>query len=348
MLRLFVVGFGNVGRELLRLLVANPSVFANFNPQNFVVTAITTASHGAVHANHGIDLIEALNYFQNKGRFDSGLSTFCETTSEELMATCEYDVLVELSTLELEQRAQQTTQRIKQALRAGKHVVTANKGPVAFHYLELNALAQKTGARFLFESTVMDGTPLFNLKRHTLRGVKIKRFEGILNSTTNFLLNRLEQGEKFDSALQKARQAGFVEADATHDLHGWDAAMKTAILCNVLFETQVDPLQIKRNRFDQINEIEIQKAKEMGKRWKFIAFGKRENRQLSAGVQLQLLDATHPFFNITATSSVVRLELENLAALTLVQHRPTLTDTAYGVISDLLEILNENKKGHQP
>ncbi|MHB2149421.1 homoserine dehydrogenase [Calditrichota bacterium LG25] len=344
MIRLFLVGFGNVGRELARLLKDGSSPFKDFNTRHFSVTSIATRSHGCLSADEGIDVQKALNYILQKGRFDRGCDGFTNATTDELLQHADYDALVDLSALELKDFARSGAQRLERALRDGKHVVTANKGPIAFHYQKLKTLAQKQQRALLFESTVMDGTPIFNMYRAGLAGAMVKQFSGILNSTTNFLLGELESGVELPAALDKARHLGMVEADANHDLQGWDAALKSAILCNVFFDTQIDPFQIPRDSFERITPEDVQNAKKAGKRLKFVAGGSKENGQIKAWVKLQVLKADHPFFTVDASSSILQIELKNLAALTILQRHPTITDTAYGVISDLLQILKIHKE----
>jgi len=344
MLRLFLVGFGNVAREVVRLLCSDREIFKDFNRQNFVLTAITTRNHGSLFSGSGLNGAEALDYFRKQGRFDARCAFFNPLESETLLRQAEYDVLVDLSTLELQKRASQTTQRLEWALQNQRHVVTANKGPIAFHYRKLKKLALKNQRQLLFESTVMDGTPLFNLYKNSLHGAKVVAFSGIVNSTTNFLLTQMEKGQGLAHALTAARKAGMVEANAEHDLQGWDAALKTAILCNVFFDAQVDPLQIGRDSFDLVTAAKIAMAKKQGKRWKFVVSARKQAAKIEAKVALQLLNVNHPFFNISESSSVLQLELENLATMRIVQHRPTITDTAYGVIADLLEVLKQERK----
>ena len=130
---------------------------------------------------------------------------------------------------------QPAVDHIRAALNHGAHAITANKGPIVHAYRELRDLAAKQGKRFLFESTVMDGVPIFSLFDQ-LPAIHLQGFHGILNSTTNVILSQMEQGLSFDEALKKAQALGVAETDATHDIDGWDAAVKTAALITVLMD----------------------------------------------------------------------------------------------------------------
>ncbi len=153
------------------------------------------------------------------------------------LAATHADVLFEATSLNV-QDGQPAVDHIHAALEYGAHAITANKGPIVHAYRELRDLAAARGKRFLFESTVMDGVPIFSLFDQ-LPAIHLQGFHGILNSTTNVILGEMEQGLSFDAALKKAQELGVAETDATHDIDGWDAAVKTAALITVLMEVPV-------------------------------------------------------------------------------------------------------------
>ena len=337
MLRIFLIGFGHVGRALIQLLVQKNHLQL-INDDGFAFTAITTRNHGNLYNPQGLNLESALNCYQQKGTFNVLCKDFTEASVDELLALGQFDVLVELSPLTLSDRANACTQRLEQALQMGKHVVTANKGPVAFHYLKLKQLAQKNHKQFLFESTVMDGSPVFSLFRNHFQYAKIKAFSGVLNSTTNFLLTEMEKGNNFELALQKARALGMVEADPQIDLQGWDAALKTAILCNVFFNEQIDPLTIQKDSFNLVSSNMISQAQKEHKRLKFIAHGFQEGGEIKAKVKLTAVGPDEPFYFVNGSSSLLKIDFLNLASFTLFEENPSIADTAFGVLLDLVEI----------
>ncbi|HYA24271.1 MAG TPA: homoserine dehydrogenase, partial [Terriglobales bacterium] len=155
------------------------------------------------------------------------------------------DVLFEATSLSVKD-GQPAIDHIRAALESGAHAITANKGPVVHAYEELSSLAAKQGRRFLFESTVMDGAPIFSLFREGLPLVHLKGFRGILNSTTNVVLSSMEAGLSFEGSLTKARQLGIAETDPSHDVDGWDATVKTAALIRVLMGVPIKLNDIER------------------------------------------------------------------------------------------------------
>src|SRR6202035_543022 len=148
------------------------------------------------------------------------------------LARARADVLFEATSLNVKD-GQPAVDHIRSALDHGAHAITANKGPIVHAYRELRDLAAARGKRFLFESTVMDGVPIFSFFDQ-LPAIHLRGFHGILNSTTNVILSEMEQGLTFDEALKKAQALGIAETDATHDIDGWDAAVKTAALITVV------------------------------------------------------------------------------------------------------------------
>ena len=152
-------------------------------------------------------------------------------TVMQALETLDYDVLVELSTLNIAERGEPAVSHVRAALERGRHVVTANKGPAAFAYRELADLAQKNGVRFLFESAVMDGAPVFSLGR-ALAGCRVTGHLGHPQHHHQFRHLAPGSGRNHGSAVATAQRLGFAEADPALDLEGWDAAAKTAILAN--------------------------------------------------------------------------------------------------------------------
>jgi homoserine dehydrogenase len=121
---------------------------------------------------------------------------------------------------------QPAVDHLRQALEMGMHAITANKGPVVHAYRELTDLAARRGRKFYFESTVMDGAPIFSLYRETLPAAHLQSFRGVLNSTTNLILTRMEGGEAFEQAVAYAQSIGVAETDPSGDIDGWDASVR--------------------------------------------------------------------------------------------------------------------------
>jgi homoserine dehydrogenase len=334
-LRVVFVGFGNVARKMAAMLTEEREHFPGLAGLELAPLAIFTGRHGGVVDEKGIGLAAALQQLREKGRFPEP-----PLTALRAIATLDYDVLVELSTLSIAARGEPAISHVRAALERGKHVVTANKGPAAFAYNELSGLARSRGVRFLFESAVMDGTPVFCLGR-ALRGLKVSGFSGIFNTTTNFVISRLEAGESMDVAVQTAQRLGFAEADPGLDLDGWDAAAKTAILANFFMGANMDPSRIERQGIRSLTPLQIAAALAAGKRLKLVCRAWMDNGRVRAEVRPREVPLDDHLALVSGRAAALRLESDMLGPFWIMDESPDLKDTASGVLQDLLAVSEE-------
>lgn len=343
-LRLLMIGFGNVGQKLVSILSIEKNQYSQltgFSPQ---IIGIFTRQHGAVVNYDGLDLWNMLPLYKKHEGFIPAHPEYSALDTNTAINELDYDVLVELSTLSIENRGEPALSYIRSALKRGKHVVSANKGPLAFAYRDLQILADRNNCFLLHEATVMDGTPVFNLARTALKGCRIMRVSGILNSTTNFILTRMEEGLPFDQALQQAQQMGIAEADPKYDIEGWDSTAKICILANAFLYGDLTPPQIPKEGISGISDRDIKTNLLQGKRLKLIGSAWLENDRAAARVVVESIPFDHPFANVKGTGSVLQIETDLMSPLIIVHLSPGLSDSAFGVINDLLEIdfINKN------
>lgn len=344
--RLLLVGFGRVGRALAEILVetradgsSHPGLAARPELEGLRVVGITTGSRGALAEPAGIDLASALDAVRGGGRFTPEHAAWSDLDTDGAVATLDYDVLVELSPLSVSGRGAPALGWVRTALDRGRHAVSANKGPVAWGYRELSALAAERGVSFLFESAVMDGAPVFNLARHCLPGATVERVEGVLNSTTNVILEGMAEGLSFEAALDRARQAGVVEADPEDDLAGWDAAVKLACLASVLMGAELRPEEVGRTDVRGISAERLAAARANGRRLKLVAKAERkEDGAVRGRVEAVELPSEDPLAQVAGTSSALRLVTDLPGRLVIVEEEPDLRTTAYGVLADVLDL----------
>jgi homoserine dehydrogenase len=219
------------------------------------------------------------------------------------------------------------------------HVITAKKGPIAWAFEELCAIAKSRGVKFLYETTVMDGAPIFNFARHCLSGCEILSFEGILNTTTNFILSEMERGGTFDDAVAEAQRRGFAEADPTMDITGMDAAAKTCALANALMRGKLTPPEISAHGIQDVTPEDVTEAQNAGQVIKLLCRGFKEGGRVRGVVEPVRLSLAHPFASITGTSSVLTVETDLMGKITVIEHDPEIEQTAYGIYSDMLQLL---------
>lgn len=334
--RLVLLGFGNVGQEFARLLLERRAELRRERGLEVAVVAILTGSHGRIENARGIDLRKALRLAATDRSVEPCGRAVREATVPFLRRV-RADVVVELTPLRIAER-QEAVDHIRAALRSGKHVITANKGPVVYHYAALRALARRRRVGFRYEGTVMDGAPVFNLFQETLRGAHLEAFEGILNSTSNFILSQIEAGRSYDASVDAARQMGFLEADASMDLDGWDATAKACLLANVLMGGRLRPETVLRQGIAGISPARVQGARALGRRVKQVARGWREDGEVRASVTVEELPLEHPLATIDGTSNALLARTDLLKEILISERNPGLRQTAFAVYSDLIAI----------
>ena len=256
------------------------------------------------------------------------------TGVNDWLSAAQADVLFEATSLNVE-NGQPAVDHIRAAHKHGAHAITANKGPIVHGYRELRDLASSKGKRFLFESTVMDGVPIFSLFDQ-LPAIHLQGFHGILNSTTNVILSQMEQGLSFDDALKKAQELGVAETDATHDIDGWDAAVKTAALITVLMDTPIRFDRIEREGIRDLTPQAVRNAKRDGWPFKLVCRARRTANGIEATVKPEKVVSTHPMAKISGTSSYIYFETDIFAGLAITEENPGLYATAYGLFADFI------------
>ncbi len=257
------------------------------------------------------------------------------------LAAAQADILFEATSLNVKDGEPAVT-HIRAALEHGAHAITANKGPIVHAYRDLRDLAAKQGKRFLFESTVMDGVPIFSLFDQ-LPAIHLQGFHGILNSTTNVILSEMEQGLTFDEALKKAQALGIAETDATHDVDGWDAAVKTAALITVLMDVPVRLEDIEREGIRNLTPQALRCGKRDGWPFKLVCRAQRVGDGVKASVAPEKVLAASPMAKITGTSSYIYFETDIFPGLAITEENPGLYATAYGLLADFVRVATSTK-----
>ena len=230
---------------------------------------------------------------------------------------------------------------LKAALESGAHAISANKGPIVHAYRELHDLARAKGRKFLFESTVMDGTPIFSMFPHSLPAVELRGFRGILNSTTNVVLTEMEKGLTLDEAVKKAQEIGVAETDPSDDLDGWDAAVKVAALVIVLMNAPIKLDEIERVGIRSISPEQVRAARAAGMRYKLICRAERTSSGVRASVRPEQLPMTDPLALLEGTTSALRFDMD-VFGLSIVEHKPGVIATAYGLLGDFIRAVTSH------
>lgn len=343
---LALVGFGNVARRFARLLQERRDVLERVEALECRVVSIVTRNHGSILDAGGIDAAAAADHFDSSGRLPgmTGNARALDAIAALRETGAPLRVLVETTTLDI-RAGQPATDHVRAALDAGCHVITANKGPVAFACRELRERAERAGLSFLFEGAVMDGIPVFNLVRETLPAVEILGFRGVVNSTTNHIITALEAGEDFDLALARMQADGIAEADASLDVDGWDAAAKTSALANVLMDAGITPHDVERSGIGPDTGERARRALRRGRRLKLVASADRvPSGGVRAAVRLAELAPDGALGGLRGMANGLVLRTDLLGEVAICQLEGSLTATAYALLSDLVTIRRRHRE----
>ena len=334
--RLVLAGFGNVGKAFAELLLKKRDELKIRYEIEYSITGIATHSHGMAIDSEGISLEKALI------ADDLSILSSVNVNGDmmKFIQKSEGDVFFENTPVNYK-TGEPAVSYIAEALKSGMHAITANKGPVVNAHSRLSSLAQKYDRHFYFESAVMDGAPVFSIFRETLPASNLQSFQGILNSTTNMILERMENGETLEQAIVYAQSIGIAETDPSGDIDGWDAAVKVAALANVLMNKQIGPSDVDRVGIRDITTASIMEAKRKGQRWKLLCSAAQQGDDLVFNVKPALVNSDSIFFHIDGTTSIIQFETDVLGKLTLIEENPGPETTAYGLLADFINAVTK-------
>lgn len=321
------IGFGNVGKALARLLAAKTNELRDVYGIEYRTTGVASRRLGWLVAPDGSTSFDATALPENALRAES---------VRDWLKKAEPDVVFETTSLNHE-TGQPAIEYLTAVLKSGAHAITANKGAVVHGYEHLNQLATAAGKRFFFEATVLDSAPVFSLFREALPAAKLRAFTGVFNSTSNVVLESMEAGRTFDEGVKMAQELGVAETDPSHDVDGWDSAVKICALASVLKGIRLDPGQVRREGIRNLTPRMLQAARAEGKPYKLVArAGFAEDKLVNVSVKPEQVAISEPLGSVRGTSLAVHFELDMMPGLTITSHRPNLQSTAYGLLADFI------------
>jgi homoserine dehydrogenase len=335
-LRLALLGYGNVGRAFTALAGEKDAELQARYGLRLVFTGVLRRGGGWRHP-AGVAPADLQASGWTASRLPAGATAFAGDGAD-FAAQCPADVLIELTTLE-PLTGEPATSHVRAALAAGRHVVTANKGPIAHAYRALRALAAEHGVALRFESTVLDGLPIFNLAEFTLPATRITGLRGPLNSTSNFVLDRMRMGWSQERAIVEARALGIAEANPAYDLDGWDAAVKATVLANVLLDTDLRPQDVAREGLGAEAMQPALAALPEGYALKQMVEVERDaSGAVRATVALRALPPGDPLAHLSGMETGILLHTDTMGNVTLLEGEGGPGQTAFGVLADVIAI----------
>jgi len=229
---------------------------------------------------------------------------------------------------------------VLRAMRAGRHVVTANKQLLSRHGEELWGVARTEGVQLRFEGAVAGVVPVIRVLQESLAGARIDRVHGIVNGTTNFILTEMARtGASLAEALAEAQRLGYAEADPSEDLDGRDAAAKMAILARLAFDTPVHIDQVSYEGIEQIQPDDLEYARELGLGLKLIGTAERIDERLSVRVHPAFLYPGHPLASINGPFNAVTVQSPTITEITMSGPGAGGPQTATAVLGDVISAM---------
>ncbi|MCU0480873.1 MAG: homoserine dehydrogenase [Anaerolineae bacterium] len=331
-----LIGFGTVGRGFAQLLHDKADDLRTRYGLSPRLVAVITNSRGALYDPNGLnipDLLASMRDYDTLAHYPKTDTLEYGWTAHKIASQSTAQVIVEASPSNLT-TGQPALDMCFSALDTKKHLILANKGPVAVAYAELMNKANANGCYVRFESTVMAGTPSIRLAMNALRGSKISALKGILNGTTNYILTQMEAGASYADVLAEAQRLGYAETNPDGDVLGWDAAGKLSILAAALFDMKLKLNEMSVKGITEITPQMIADAQAAGERWKLIA----EISPEGVKVAPQRLPVSHPLANIAGTTNAITFTTDVLGDVTLIGAGAGGVQTGYGMLADLIEI----------
>ena len=254
------------------------------------------------------------------------------TDADEFFATPGIDIVVEAIGGE-----QPALQYLRRALSGSKHVVTPNKEVIAKHGVELMALAQQNNVSLRYEASVGGGIPLVAPFQYDLVANEIKGIYAIINGTTNYILTRMaREGLDFSSALKKAQELGYAEADPRDDIEGIDASYKLAILASLAFRSQVRPQDIHHEGISQLDSRDFRYAKELGYAIKLLAIAKQDDKSIEVRVHPVFIPEDSLLAKVDGVYNAVLVEGDLVGRVLFFGQGAGALPTASAVIADVV------------
>jgi homoserine dehydrogenase len=323
--RVALLGCGNVGTEVARLLIDHADDLA--------------ARIGAQ-----LDLVGVAVRRVGRDRSATGLDPALFTTDAAALVTRDdLDVVVELIG-----GIEPARSLVLAAMESGASVVSANKALLAEDGASLHAAADKHGVDLYYEAAVGGAIPLLRPLRESLSGDRIRRVLGIVNGTTNFILDKMDSsGTGFAEALEEAQALGYAEADPTADVEGFDAAAKAAILAAIAFHSPVVAADVHREGIAEVTSADIASARDMDAVVKFLAICELSDDERSVGVRVHpaMLPRSHPLASVRGAYNAVFVESDAAGRLMFYGPGAGGAPTASAVLGDLVTVARNRLAG---
>jgi homoserine dehydrogenase len=308
-----LIGFGNIGAGVVKLLQENAEVIRNKVGTGIVLKKIADRN---ITGDRGVTVDPS-----------------CLTTDvNEIFDDPEISVVIELVG-----GYEPAKSFVLKAISSGKHVVTANKALLALHGEEIYAAAATNNVEVQFEAAVGGGIPVLTAIKGNMAANNFGSVIGIMNGTCNYILTRMTQeGADFATVLKNAQELGYAEPDPTFDVEGVDTAHKLAILVSLCFGTRIDFKDIYTEGISSINGLDVKFARDLGYRIKLLAIGKCIDGKIEARVHPTMIPLHNPLADVNGVFNAIRLTGDFVGPVMFYGRGAGQDPTASAIVGDLI------------
>lgn len=336
-MRIAVIGYGGVGRAFIKLIndKRHELLKEGLNP---IIKYIIT-NKGGIYNSEGINVGKLIDFSSN----NQDISKYPEWDSEnvsfdKMIENKDVDIFIEMTPTNLK-TGEPGLSYITRALENGIHVITANKGPILLAYKKLYKIALKNNVQLGIGCTTGGALPSINAGIMDMAGANINSIEGILNGTTNFILEEMENSKiEYSEALKKAQELGIAETDSSLDVEGWDTATKLLILTNVLMDEDKTIEDVDVKGITSIKLLDIEEALNKGKKYKLVGKTTISAGNVKITVGPEIVDSSNPLYNVNGKNKVVKYTSDTLGDLTIIGGASGVIPAAASILRDLINI----------
>ena len=331
-----VIGYGGVGKALIRLLNMQKK---NLLAENLLVKVKYVVDYyGGIYQGEGIDLPALIAFTEENNditQFNGGSEW---VTVSSVAADNSVDLAV-IMTPTNKETGQPGADYVRELLKAKKHVVISDKGPIMLYYHELNRLAAENGVQLCIGCTTGGALPSVNGGLIDMAGADVESIEGILNGTTNFILKYMEEhGCEYADALSEAQRLGIAETDPSLDVEGWDTAGKLLILTNVLMKECKTLADIEVTGITGLTAAEIKKAAAEHKKYKLVGKTTKKDGRLLMTVRPEMISEDQLLYTVEGKNKAVRYQSQTLGELVIIGGASGVIPAAASILRDVVNV----------
>ena len=335
---IILMGFGNVGRAFLQILLEKKSLCRERFGLGFRVHAIFKRA-GALFSPQSLE-IEAILGKLSSQVFE-GLPWKPNLKLKDVLGAIPPGVLVECTSSNIK-TGEPGLSVIRRALENRWNVVTANKGPLVVDYKDLMQLARQNQVHLKLSGATAAALPTLDVGFYSLAGAEILGIEGILNGTTNFILTKMGEGADYEAALKEAQAKGIAEPDPSLDVEGWDTASKILLISNAILGTDLVLSDVKVQGITQVPASLIPKTKKEGKSLKLLGRLYKEENNFRIEVVLVALDNSHPLFAVRGANKGIVFDTDTMGSVVVTGGKSDPKAAGAALLKDIINIYRED------